>query len=116
MNTYRLNPDDSITCLQCNRTSYNQNDVREKYCGQCHQWHERQSALVMFTVYDHPLDYPDYYVVRGWTVEKGWVVRHEKLAMMSLDLESIRIALARQGLTCVPRSRGDDPAIIETWI
>jgi Zn finger protein HypA/HybF involved in hydrogenase expression len=29
----------SITCPQCGKTSYNQTDVREGYCGQCHQWH-----------------------------------------------------------------------------
>lgn len=30
----------SITCPACGRTSYNQNDVREKYCGACHRFHE----------------------------------------------------------------------------
>lgn len=31
---------DSITCPQCGRTSHNPNDVREKYCGACHQYHD----------------------------------------------------------------------------
>lgn len=31
---------DSITCPQCGRTSHNPNDVREKYCGYCHQYHD----------------------------------------------------------------------------
>jgi hypothetical protein len=31
---------DAITCLFCNRTSYNPNDVREHYCGFCHRFHD----------------------------------------------------------------------------
>lgn len=31
---------ESITCPQCGRTSYNPNDVRERYCGNCHQYHD----------------------------------------------------------------------------
>jgi hypothetical protein len=39
--TYQLAPDGkSITCLTCHRTSYNPNDVKEKYCGACHKFHE----------------------------------------------------------------------------
>lgn len=28
----------SITCPRCGRTSYNPNDIREGYCGYCHDW------------------------------------------------------------------------------
>lgn len=31
----------SITCLRCGMTSYSPSDVREKYCGNCHRFHER---------------------------------------------------------------------------
>lgn len=31
---------DKITCPQCAMTSYNPNDIREKYCGNCHQYHD----------------------------------------------------------------------------
>lgn len=30
----------SITCPRCGRTTYNPNDIRERYCGHCHAWHE----------------------------------------------------------------------------
>lgn len=30
----------SITCPQCQMTSYNANDIRQQYCGYCHQFHE----------------------------------------------------------------------------
>lgn len=29
---------ESFTCPCCGRTSYNSNDVREGYCGSCHDW------------------------------------------------------------------------------
>jgi hypothetical protein len=29
-----------ITCLRCDRTSYNQSDIAEKFCGHCHHFHE----------------------------------------------------------------------------
>ena len=28
----------SITCPACAMTSYNSNDIRESYCGNCHDW------------------------------------------------------------------------------
>jgi hypothetical protein len=29
-----------ITCLLCGRTSYNLNDIANRYCGACHRFHE----------------------------------------------------------------------------
>jgi ribosomal protein S27AE len=29
-----------ITCLTCNKTSFNQNDIENLYCGFCHKFHE----------------------------------------------------------------------------
>jgi hypothetical protein len=34
----RPNPNSSITCPRCHMTSHNPNDVREGYCGNCHDW------------------------------------------------------------------------------
>ena len=30
----------AIRCNVCGMTSYNANDVRERYCGRCHVFHE----------------------------------------------------------------------------
>jgi hypothetical protein len=30
----------SITCPRCGKTSHNANDVEQRYCGNCHQFHE----------------------------------------------------------------------------
>lgn len=38
---YRIAEDGKgITCLLCGMTSNNENDVRERYCGNCHQFYE----------------------------------------------------------------------------
>lgn len=34
---------ESITCPRCGMTSHNENDVREGYCGNCHDWTRPQS-------------------------------------------------------------------------
>jgi hypothetical protein len=31
---------DAITCPRCGMTSWNPNDVRERYCGNCHAYHD----------------------------------------------------------------------------
>ena len=35
----------SITCPRCRRTSYNLNDVRHRYCGACHEFHDIMAFL-----------------------------------------------------------------------
>jgi len=30
----------AIKCLVCGRTSHNATDVRERYCGNCHEFHD----------------------------------------------------------------------------
>lgn len=32
----------TYTCPRCGMTSYNLNDIREKYCGNCHRFEESQ--------------------------------------------------------------------------
>jgi hypothetical protein len=39
MSGYTLT-DNSITCHTCGRTSANPNDIRERYCGHCHVFHD----------------------------------------------------------------------------
>jgi hypothetical protein len=40
--SYRINETNppSITCLVCGLTSWNANDVENRYCGFCHRFHE----------------------------------------------------------------------------
>lgn len=42
----------SITCPVCRRTSWNPNDVREGYCGYCHDWTRDQGCAFCAIVAD----------------------------------------------------------------
>jgi hypothetical protein len=40
---YKIPPrgEPSIVCPQCGLRSYNPNDIAERYCAQCHQFHNQ---------------------------------------------------------------------------
>lgn len=41
MDTFTISPDGkSITCKRCKMTSYNLNDVEQRYCGHCKVYHD----------------------------------------------------------------------------
>lgn len=44
----------AITCLRCGRTSHNPEDVRNRYCGNCHFFHddERDGVLLAWRTMD----------------------------------------------------------------
>lgn len=37
----------AIKCLNCSMVSYSLRDIEERYCGNCHQFHDRPPAHVM---------------------------------------------------------------------
>ncbi|AWY06100.1 hypothetical protein SEA_FIREMAN_91 [Microbacterium phage Fireman] len=67
-----------------------------------------------YTIYDHPADYPDQFVIRAWFVENGAVTAYEPVALAD-TLEDAR-ALIPQGRERVPRTQADDPVIVESWV
>ena len=71
--------------------------------------------LEMWTVYDHPADFPDGYVARKFVVD-GPEPKPTDVAMWSVDLEEVRDFLENLGLTCLARSEGDEPQIVESWV
>ena len=73
------------------------------------------NELPLWTVYDHPTDYPDAYVARQWIVGVAGV-QHTERMMAHHDIEPIRTALANMGLTRLERNPEDDPVIMETWV
>jgi len=65
----------------------------------------------IYAVYDHPKDYPDYFVVRKWIG-----LDPELKVGLYKDLEKLRGDLKEMGLYRMDRSPGDDKTIIECWI
>ncbi len=72
--------------------------------------------LVILTIYDHPRDYPDDFVVRRW-VGRGLnepVPDRDPYARVE-TLEEAR-ALVPKDYSHTPRVAEDDPKIVESWI
>lgn len=67
-------------------------------------------GLILWTVYDKPLDFPDNFVARKFLNSSP---TQEVLTATSLD--EIR-ALLPLGLTRLPRMDEDDPNIVEVWL
>lgn len=73
-------------------------------------------VLRMWTVYDHPKDFPDYFVARLYEVD-GSGVRATESVIQAKNLDTLReMLLCDMHLTCLPRFANDDPAIVEVWL
>lgn len=71
--------------------------------------------LSLWTVYDHPRDYPHGYIARRWEIERTGPEATDDV-LHAHDLESIREHLRNLGLTCLARHAEDEPQIVETWL
>jgi len=72
------------------------------------------TRLLIWTVYDHPKDYPDYYVARKFITTPAYVIATDDL-LLSKNIEALRKILSKT-LICLSRSENDDPRIMETWL
>lgn len=70
----------------------------------------------IYTIYDHPLDYPTTYVIRRYGILPGQVGRDPDYHFEHPDLRICREKMMEMGLTCLNRHQDDDPVILETWI
>lgn len=70
----------------------------------------------MWTVYDHPLDYPDHFVARLWEVTPAGSTATASI-ITATDIEKLRDTLEfEMGLAMLLRDPNDDPAILEIWL
>lgn len=71
--------------------------------------------LEMWTVYDHPRDYPQGYIARKFVADANGA-RPTPEVITSPTLALIRESMMRMGRVCLTRDPQDDPNIIETWL
>ena len=67
--------------------------------------------LLVWTIYEHPGDYPKLYVARPFSSRRGAPFAQ---CMTALTLDAIR-AMLPVGLTPMARAESDDPVIVESW-
>lgn len=78
---------------------------------------DANATLDMWTIYDHPTDYPDEYVARRWIVMSGGGFHGTGEVLRERSLAQLRdIMRGAFHLTCIPRHEVDDPVIVETWL
>lgn len=108
----------SITCPRCGATSHNPEDVRQHYCGACHQFHGDVAMIAFYVIYDHPRDYPNDYVLRKQAsifVPGQPPESVQDKACTVGTLAELR-ALVPPGATNIGRHAADDPVILEVWM
>jgi hypothetical protein len=71
-------------------------------------------ALALWTVYDHPSDFPDRFIARLWLVSRTGTVMTEE-TVSAATLEELRDRLP-SGLCRLDRDPSDDPVVVETWL
>lgn len=78
-----------------------------------------ERLLTVWVIYDHPKDYPDGFVLRAQTVERGGKITPGLTAYYAPTANELRKCILTHihGVNvCLPRFEDDDPCILETWI
>lgn len=71
------------------------------------------AGLIQYTIYRHPSDFPEFYVVRRWIIDsKGF--RPMLAGCLCRTLEEARETIP-EWMFCLTRDPQDDPVIVETW-
>ena len=70
--------------------------------------------LITYTIYDHPIDYPDKFVIRKF--DSGQPTLTAYVANTLEEARTIVRHLMPDGGFCFPRDETDDVKIVETWM
>jgi hypothetical protein len=69
----------------------------------------------MWTIYDHPRDYPQHFVARKWEIWLGMAIPTTEIVKAE-DLPTLRALFESKGLVVIDRQADDDPVVVETWL
>ncbi len=73
------------------------------------------NSLAIWTVYDHPRDFPGDFVARRFVVDAGGARPTDDI-LTAKSIDVLRDLLEARGLVKLDRSPGDDPKIVESWL
>ena len=71
----------------------------------------RWTNAVVWMLYDHPHDYPDYFAARKFNYDEP-----TSEILLFGSLEDARRGLRALGFTCIGRHPDDDPEMVEVWL
>lgn len=74
-------------------------------------------TIEMWTIYDHPLDFPDQFVARRWSVVRGSLtpIPSDKY-LKSASLDDLHRHFRACGYEWLPRMEDDDPVILGIYM
>lgn len=85
-----------------------------KQIAEMHAASVERGNLSIWTVYDHPKDFPNSYVARRFEV--GQDGAHPTNDIVQGDLTIIRKSFRQCGLVRFDRNETDEPQIMESWL
>jgi hypothetical protein len=71
--------------------------------------------LSIWTIYDHPSDFPDGFIARRWEITGNGEEKTDDV-VKAVELKSLQEHFAMRGLYRMPRYDEDDPVIVECWL
>ena len=74
-----------------------------------------RNSLMIWTIYNHPKDYPSGFIARAFEVTKEGSVATSAVLVDS-ELKPIQDIFIQAGLTRMIRNTGDDYKIVESWL
>lgn len=76
-----------------------------------------REPLVMFPIYDHPLDWPQHFVARRVFVFPGDEAPQKDPHPFATHMSLVHLrTMLPEGLNRIGPCEGDDPKILETWL
>jgi hypothetical protein len=75
-----------------------------------------RGVLSLWTVYDHPKDYPDGFIARRFETGGGKPDAVATADVVTGDLATIRESMTMCGLHRMARAPSDQSKIVETWM
>jgi hypothetical protein len=74
-----------------------------------------EQGLTIWTIYDHPSDFPNHFVAREWWVA-GAIPLATGMVLRCAELGPLREQMRARGLSCLMRNECDDTVIVESWL
>jgi hypothetical protein len=79
------------------------------------QWETQQRGILsMWTIYNHPRDFPDSFVARRFEVAMEPVATND--IIIARELDPLRTTMMEAGLVVMTRNERDEEQIVETWV
>lgn len=76
-----------------------------------------EALMSTWTVYDHPVDYPEHFVARRFRIVPGNLEPEVTSDFyLAKDIEQMNQHFERLGLAFLPRFAADEPKIMGVWM